>query len=128
MRDTSFLTDLLGDQQAVDFYVKIFDELYQRPGEVDAWDYAWSFACWSQGGYTVMPSTTLVGNVGFGADATHFPSAPDDPRGRSRPEPMSFELTHPACLVQDRTADDFIIQNYVIGPQPSTLGRLYMSV
>jgi hypothetical protein len=39
---------------------------------------------------------------------------------------MTFDLNHPACVVQDRAADDFIIQNYVVGPQPSPLGRLYM--
>jgi hypothetical protein len=73
-----------------------------------------------------MPSTTLVGNVGFGADSTHFPCAPDDPRGRLSPEPIALELSHPTCVVPDGAADDFIIKNYVIGPQPSPLGRLYM--
>jgi hypothetical protein len=74
----------------------------------------------------VLPSTTLVGNVGFGADATHFPSAPDDPRGRLVGEAMTFPLTHPSCVVQDRAADDFIIQSYVVQPEPSLLGQLYM--
>jgi hypothetical protein len=128
LRETSFLADFLHDRRAIDFYRKIFDELRHSPGEVDAWDHAWSFACWSQNGLTVMPSTTLVGNVGFGADSTHFPCAPDDPRGRLSPEPMAFELSHPTCVVPDGEADDFIIRNYVIGPQPSPLGRLYMSL
>jgi hypothetical protein len=126
LRETTFLADLLQDQRAIKTFREIFDELHRRPGEVDAWDHAWSFACWSQNGLTVMPSTTLVGNVGFGTDATHFPSAPDDPRGRLLPTPITFELTHPTCVVQDAAADDFIIQNYVVGPQPTLLGRLYM--
>jgi hypothetical protein len=126
LRTTSFLHDLMGDAMAVQEYRRIFDELYDRPGEVDGWDHAWSFACWSQSGFTLMPATTLVGNVGFGPDATHFPSKPDDPRGRLSPAPMAFPLTHPSCLVQDSSADEFIIRNYVIQPQPSPLGRLYM--
>ena len=126
LRDTDFLDELLKDPRAVKEYRRIFDDLYSRPGEVDAWDHAWSFACWSQSGLSVLPSTTLVGNVGFGADATHFPSAPDDPRGRLVGEAMTFPLTHPSCVVQDRAADDFIIQSYVVQPEPSLLGRLYM--
>ena len=39
---------------------------------------------------------------------------------------MTFPLSHPPCLVQDRGADDFIIQHYVIQPQPSPLGRVYL--
>ena len=126
LRETTFLADLLNDSRAVKEYRRIFDELHNRPGEVDAWDHAWSFACWSQSGFTLMPSTTLVGNIGFGPDATHFPSSPNDPRGRLSPEAITFPLTHPASVVQDRAADDFIIQHYVIQPEPSPLGRLYM--
>ena len=115
------------DPRGVKEYSAIFDDLYNRPGQNDGWDYAWSFACWSQSGFTLMPSTTLVANVGFGPDATHFPSPPDDPRGRLTAEAMTFPLVHPPCVVQDREADDFIIQHYVTQPQPSMLGRLYMS-
>jgi hypothetical protein len=126
LRDTDFLDQLLKDQRAVKEFRRIFDELYNRPGEFDAWDHAWSFACWSQSGFSLLPSTTLVGNVGFGPDATHFPSAPDDPRGRLVGEAMTFPLTHPSCLVQDWAADDFITRSYAVQPEPSLLGRLYM--
>jgi hypothetical protein len=126
LRETDFLDELLKDPRAVHEYRKIFDDLYKRPGDVDAWDYAWSFACWSQSGLSVLPSTTLVGNVGFGPDATHFPAPPDDPRGRLVGEAITFPLTHPPCVVQDCAADQFIVQSYVIQPEPSLLGRLYM--
>jgi len=127
VRETALLTELMKDPRGVKEYSAIFDDLYNRPGQNDGWDYAWSFACWSQSGFTLMPSTTLVANVGFGPDATHFPSPPDDPRGRLTAEAMTFPLVHPPCVVQDREADDFIIQHYVTQPQPSMLGRLYMS-
>ena len=54
------------DERALSVYPAIFDDLYNRPGQNDGWDYAWSFACWSPNGLTLMPSTTLVSNVGFG--------------------------------------------------------------
>jgi GT2 family glycosyltransferase len=128
VRETSFLTDFLKDARAVKEYRGFFDDLYNRPGRNDGWDYAWSFACWSQSGFTLLPSTTLVENIGFGPDSTHFPGRPDDPRGRLTAEAMLFPLVDPPCVVQDREADDFIIQHCVIQPQPSVLGRLYMFV
>jgi hypothetical protein len=126
LRETRFLGDLLKDPRAVSVFRTIFEDLWNRPGQNDAWDHAWSFACWSQSGWSLTPSTTLVGNIGFGPDATHFPVAPDDPRGRLTAEAMTFPLIHPSCLVQDSDVDDFIIQHYVIQPQPSFLGRVYL--
>jgi hypothetical protein len=127
LRETTWLIDLLRDQRAVHEFRAIFDDLYNRPGQNDGWDYAWSFACWSQSGLSILPSTTLVGNVGFGPDATHFPARPDDPRGRLVAEAISLPLRHPPTMTCDREADDFIIQNYVIPPQPSLLGHTYLA-
>jgi hypothetical protein len=128
LRDTDFLTELLRDPRAVAEYRREFDALHQHPREYDAWDHAWSFACWSQSGLSILPSRTLVGNVGFGSDATHFPNTPDDPRGALVDHEMEFPLRHPPCVVQDRAADEFIIQTYVIRPEPSLLGRAYMAL
>jgi hypothetical protein len=126
LRETTFLAELLRDPPAEKEFRAIFDDLCNRPGQHDGWDYAWSFACWSQNGLTLTPSATLVGNEGFGPDATHFPGRPDDPRGRLRANAMTFPLVHPPCLVQDREVDDFIIKHYIVQPQPSPLGRLYL--
>jgi len=65
VRETALLTELMKDPRGVKEYSAIFDDLYNRPGQNDGWDYAWSFACWSQSGFTLMPSTTLVANVGL---------------------------------------------------------------
>jgi hypothetical protein len=127
LRETTFLDELMRDPRAVEEFRAIFDDVYNRPGQHEGWDYAWSFACWSQNGLSLIPSQTLVGNIGWGPDATHFPGGPpDDPRGRLKPVAMTFPLVHPPCPVQDRAVDDFIVRQYVIKPQPSPLGRLYM--
>src|SRR4029434_5108886 len=78
LRETTFLIDLLRDPRAVKEFQAIFDDLYNRPGQHDGWDHAWSFACWSQSGFSLMPCSTLVGNIGFGSDATHFPAPTND--------------------------------------------------
>ena len=104
LRDTDFLDQVVGDPLAVESYRKIFDQLYANPGEFDGYknDWAWSFACWSQGGLSVLPDRTLIKNVGFGPDSTHFPTA-DDPRGRFQSMPMPFPLNHPPYVLRIRS-------------------------
>ena len=121
LRDTDFLDQVVGDPLAVESYRKIFDQLYANPGEFDGYDWAWSFACWSQGGLSVLPDRTLIKNVGFGPDSTHFPTA-DDPRARFQSMPMPFPLNHPPYVLRDAAADNFIINMYV-APRPVSLPR-----
>jgi hypothetical protein len=40
-------------------------------GEIDTWDYQWNFTVRINNGLSIRPSVNLVGNVGFGDDATH---------------------------------------------------------
>ncbi len=40
-------------------------------GEVDTWDYQWSWAQAAGAGLTAVSAVNLVSNLGFGADATH---------------------------------------------------------
>ena len=40
-------------------------------GNIDTWDYQWSFAQLLQSGLAVVPAVNLISNIGFNADATH---------------------------------------------------------
>ncbi|MEL7548048.1 MAG: hypothetical protein AAGJ84_15450 [Pseudomonadota bacterium] len=43
-------------------------------GEVDTWDYQWSFTRHLNWGLSCLPSVNLVSNIGFGPSATHTQS------------------------------------------------------
>jgi hypothetical protein len=47
--------------------------LFERTarGQIDTWDYQWSFARASRHMLSVIPTTNLVQNIGFGTHATH---------------------------------------------------------
>lgn len=51
------------------YWRDIFQQTYL--GAVDTWDYQWVFRCWRHGGLSILPTTTLVENIGFGDGATH---------------------------------------------------------
>ena len=84
------------------YWESIFDRVYC--GEIDTWDYQWTFACWKRGGLTILPEVNLVENIGFGQDATHTREA----RGVSPPVSGSItELKHPDIIAVNRKADRY---------------------
>jgi len=127
LRDTRFLLDILGDSRAAEFWGWHFDRAHSTSGNVDFWDYQWTFACWAHNGLSILPNATLVSNIGFGPDATHT-------RGRNSPiaylqtEDITFPLQHPPYMVRHAEADDFVVQKLVLSKmskQPSLLQRFF---
>ncbi len=73
-----------------------------KAGTVDTWDAQLALHAWMAGRVTLIPRTSLVTNIGFGADSTntHAPAFPGPPV-----EAMRFPLVHPAGLAPDTRLD-----------------------
>jgi len=67
------------------------------------WDYAWAFAQIARGLLTVIPSVSLVANIGFGAGATHTTRRPV--AALEETEPMAFPLRPPPSVTRDALYD-----------------------
>jgi hypothetical protein len=107
LRETQFLSDVLGNDAEVALWRRYFDRIIS--GEARTWDHQWQFACWSQHGLSIMPSANLVSNIGFGPGAQHFKEF--DPRLAEVPTiEMKFPLQHPSAIVRSRSADDFVFR------------------
>ncbi|MCI5189785.1 MAG: glycosyltransferase family 2 protein, partial [Candidatus Electrothrix sp. AS4_5] len=54
------------------------ERLYDRLacGEIDTWDYQWTFWRLVQDGLSIVPTKNLVRNIGFGPNATHVTTMP----------------------------------------------------
>ncbi|MDO8445565.1 MAG: glycosyltransferase family 2 protein [Deltaproteobacteria bacterium] len=107
IRDGKWLSDLHSDDDSVHYWTTVFEKVYR--GEIDTWDYQWTFACWVQSGLSILPSVNLVSNIGFGHEATHT-------KGESRfanmkTEAMNFPLAHSPLVVRDSIADSFTERN-----------------
>ena len=127
LRDTSWLLDLVRDAHVAQMFAHVFERAYATQGELDFWDYQWTFTCWAHHGLSILPTTALVENVGFGPEATHT-TWMGDVRARLPKGTMGFPLRHPATMVPDRAADQYIIERVILPQvqpqQPSVLGRL----
>ena len=75
-------------------------------GEVDTWDYIWTFSCWASGGLTAIPEKNLVKNIGFGPNATHTTS--DYPKISSmQAQELEFPLRCPTRIQRNVDADNY---------------------
>ena len=100
-RDTSWLRTVGDGSRMFAYHWRtIFNQCYD--GEIDTWDYQWTFHCWQQDGLTILPAKNLVANIGFGSHAAH--TCPEHDPGLTV-ESLAFPLSHPPCPIRDKAAD-----------------------
>ncbi len=89
------------------YWQGIFDTMFyhQYP---DTWDYIWSFACWSQGGLTIVPQVNMVSNLGFREDATHTRNTEDKNANLATTDLV--QMRHPPFVVTHTWADQYTLQ------------------
>lgn len=124
LRETNFLREILGDEEAAAFFSRVFDRALERADDprIDFWDYQWLFACWAQNGFTIVPAVNIVSNIGFGDHGTHHKD-PDHPYANLPTTPMEFPLRHPPHLVRHVEVD--LMQ---LGPLPKPKRSLYRNL
>lgn len=103
LRDSRWLQTWLRSRTAAAYWHERFDAMHR--GQIDTWDYPWTFSLWASGLVSILPSVNLVTNIGFGPGATHSPAA--DGRLGIAAARMSFPLRHPATITRDFSADHF---------------------
>ncbi|WP_218079624.1 hypothetical protein [Anthocerotibacter panamensis] len=96
-------------------WLRIFNATYN--GKIDTWDYQWVYSSWLQNGLSILPSTTLVTNLGFGKGATHTTTI--TPFANMQTKPMDFPLRHPEYFLRNTKADEWF-QNTHLSPNIAT--------
>jgi len=93
----------------------IFQNVFS--GDIDTWDYQWTFACWRHGMISALPSQNQTQNIGCGVDATHTIGDTPDYIKESIPEILKLPLRHPQKI--ERSVDaDALIDRLVFGITP----------
>jgi hypothetical protein len=95
--------------QENNYWQGIFDAIFyhQHP---DTWDYLWSFACWSQGGLSIIPQVNMVSNLGFREDATHTRNPKHKNANLATADLELASMTHPPFVVSHTVADQYTWQ------------------
>jgi len=99
-----------GDPYEKKYWLDKFERTYS--GSINTWDYQWTYACWSQGGLSIVPSVNLVSNIGFRSDATHTVS---ENQFANLPVSRIWEIQHPELIIRNIFADEYLFNNYFGG-------------
>ncbi len=100
----NLLRDILLEPEAIECWTEIFESMYE--GQIDTWDYQWTFTGWVQSGLSILANVNLISNLGFGNGSTNTPSSTS--RYSNMPsQPLNFPLKHPPFIVRDTQADEF---------------------
>lgn len=89
-------------------------------GEIDTWDYPFTFSIWKNNGLCIYPKNNMIKNIGFNRDdATHT-------NGESKFQYMNaydldFPLKHPDTMERNKAID---MANYKIISSPNILKRI----
>jgi hypothetical protein len=108
--------------QENNYWQGIFDAIFyhQHP---DTWDYLWSFACWSQGGLSIIPQVNMVSNLGFREDATHTRNPKHKNANLATADLELASMTHPPFVVSHTVADQYTWQRVFSTPKRSAFYR-----
>ena len=92
------------------FWTSIFDRTYLN--KIDGvWDYRWLFSCWIQSGMSILPTQSLIENIGFGEDSTHTFNAKTYPNKRYS-SAFTLPLKHNDCVYRDFNSDKMIDRSW----------------
>ncbi|MHC5599570.1 MAG: glycosyltransferase family 2 protein [Nostoc sp.] len=123
VQETTFLIDILnGDTHAMKNWQTIFQTVYEN--HHDCWDYQWKFACWLQGGLSIIPRVNLVSNIGD--DGTH--TTADNQAYINRPaQVMAFPLQHPMAITRNFSVDS-LVQASLFNWYPNLFERIHRKI
>lgn len=103
LRDRRWLRRLLGSASEARFWGYVFDQAADK--KIDAWSYAWIFSTWRNDMLSIVPSTNLICNIGFGPEATHTTAM--GPLAEMKTYEIEFPLLHPPTIVRNERADAY---------------------
>ena len=123
LRDTSWLSETLGDPEAVLHWQRIFDRVYKEGEASDVWDFQWLFTIWARHGLAILPNANLVSNIGFGEDATHTKGVKNNLSHLPLRE-MMFPLQHPLRVARDHKTEQAIFKQLIGASRPALYRQL----
>lgn len=83
-----------------------FDDVFE--GNIDTWDYQWTFCRLINCGLAITPTLNLVANLGFGEDATHTLDS-KSPVANLCTHHLDFPLRHPLTFIPDSKYLDAVL-------------------
>ena len=98
------IENMFTQKESQKYWSDVFTSVSQ--GNIDTWDYQWTYAVLSNSGLSVLPNKNLISNIGFGPDATHTFNL-ESQHSELKRHDIFLPLTHPDFVLVDRKADTY---------------------
>ena len=108
LKDSDFLNNILQNNKSVKYFRTIFQEVYED--KINSWAYRWLYSMFRESGLSIVPSTNLVVNVGYGKHATNT-KGPGKRFAVYSTNEIVFPLIHPPNIERDEELDKIITMN-----------------
>lgn len=103
-KEKGFLNEIFSSKKARNYWLKRFEKAYN--GEINTWDYQWTYTIFSRNGISILPNVNLISNIGFGNQSTH--TAKMNNKMANLPlGSITFPLTHPSKIKINLQADNY---------------------
>lgn len=99
------------------YWEDVFDRIYK--GQIDTWDYQWTYNCWFHKGLSISPNVNLVSNIGFGLNATH--TIGKNSRAAYLPTSDIWDIKHPTDIVRAQKADIYTFNHHFLTQKSDSL-------
>ncbi|MDJ1480358.1 nucleotide-diphospho-sugar transferase [Cytophagaceae bacterium YF14B1] len=119
-RENNLLASVFENEKGLKNWTDTLQKTYE--GQLPAWDYQFTFACWMQNGLSILSDVNLISNIGFGEGASNTMDT-HSPYNAAKTYPMTFPLKHPPYLIRNKEADAFT-ENTLFDYHPSILKRV----
>lgn len=94
------------DNKVITQYSSLFDSVFDH--KVDTWDYQLQYLVFRKGALAIVPSRSMVRNIGFGVDATHTKTAPIKLSNKSHT--MEFPLKVPSGVENNAAYNEKVLE------------------
>ncbi len=120
LRDSGWPARILGSTDVAAFFSAQFESI--RAGTSDTWDTQLLFASMQASGLSILPSTNLISNIGFGRAATHT-TVNDHPLASQPLEDPDRPLRHPSAVIRDEARDQILEQKFYLNPPKNSFSK-----
>ncbi len=104
--ENNLISNVFELKEAQKYWNKVFTRV--KNGEINTWDYQWTYALFVNNGLSIVPNKNMVSNIGFGAaKATH---TSETAKCANRKIHEIDEIIHPELIMPEKQAVDAILR------------------
>jgi hypothetical protein len=100
----NLISNIIQNKKMQHYWLNQFKKTFM--GEIDTWDYQWTYTIWINAGMSILPNINLVSNIGFNTDATHTIYENPQVANLHKAE-LTFPLKHPVFYLIQQDADSY---------------------